>query len=360
MQACHEDSCISCVYILNQETSCSFNIFSCALKVILTWLPIKLLKYFSTGQTPPCQASVINQSALTSATNHSPARPSDSSSTMVTSPVAPELSHPSAVPITTIPNPQMAINPALPAVGTFVHSPVDTPMMSPSPTLQVPPTCQVNGQPPLMIPNTYAMSQQGVIMQTIANMNPVPPMTMAMHHSFHESMQQMQGSVPYQMSCGGPMVHMHPVPVTTLPMPPPLQPIVSSGSAMPHPMVLHSGIQDLSPVSVPTSTTVQLLPTAPLPFSSHHRAVESSMRVESPVKVKVEPNGSIENDDEISVGQTVTVVTQTTDAALKSSPETNKVQVRDVPPCSVTRDSTNQGTNETGQEKDLSEVKSTE
>ena len=296
---------------------------------LLAFNPVNILKSrqldsiinsctFLSGHTPPNQAVPISQASLMSPTHQSPPGTAQAPVT-VTSPVTPvatEFPNPRVVQTTTA-TPSSAAMPmtnTLPAVGTFVQSPIDVPT-----TLQVslPSAYQVNGQQQLLVPNSYPVSQPGMMMHTITNMNTAASLPMGLPQAgYHEGV-PIHGGVPYQISVGGPIVHMHPIPVTTLPVPPPLQPISTTANMMsPTTDLSAPRIQNsLAAAVTTTSATMQLMPHASPEFSGDLGVVHSTMQeADSSGKVKMETTyGRVETGEEISVGETVTIASEAPD-----------------------------------------------
>lgn len=134
---------------------------------------------------------------------------------------------------------QMSQQQGLPLMGNFVpgvptqQMPMNLAMMQPAPPGAQAPTCQVAVQPQMMPVSSMANQQHPVVpgigqMPVIVSVQPgIDGLQHGMPH-LPENISQMAG--------GTPLVQMHPIPMTTLPMPPPLQPITCSDMSFPPPL----------------------------------------------------------------------------------------------------------------------------
>lgn len=184
---------------------------------------------------------------------------------------------------------QMSQQQGMPSMGNFVPGfpaqqlPLNVAMMQPATGAQAP-TCQVAVQPQIMP------------VSCMANQHPVVPGIgqMPVIVSVQPGMDGLQHGMPHlpenitQMTGGTPLVQMHPIPLTTLPLPPPLQPITCSDISIPPPL------QPLSVMStmVPIPGQVPINVSAPLPSSGSNQ-IPTQTHPQSPIyEVKLEKTDS--------------------------------------------------------------------
>ena len=177
----------------------------------------------------------------------------------------------------------------MPSMGNFAPGfpaqqlPLNLSMMQPTTGAQAP-TCQVAVQPQIMP------------VSCVANQHPVVPGIgqMPVIVSVQPGMDGLQHGMPHlpenitQMTGGTPLVQMHPIPLTTLPLPPPLQPITCSDLSLPPPL------QPLSVMStmVPIPGQVPINVSAPLPSSGSNQ-ITTQTHPQSPIyEVKLEKTDS--------------------------------------------------------------------
>lgn len=204
----------------------------------------------------------------------------------------------------------------LPMMGNFVpgvpaqQMPLNLAMMQPPPGAQAP-TCQVAVQPQMMPVSSMANHQHPMVpgigqMPVIVSVQPgIDGLQHGMPH-LPENIAQMAG--------GTPLVQMHPIPMTTLPMPPPLQPITCSDMSLPPP---------LQPLSV-MSTMVQMPGQAPVsvsipPLNNGSNQITSHVQnqPQSPIyDVKLEPA-----EKDVGIEKTGTATTTCTASPDKTKSE---------------------------------------
>lgn len=238
----------------------------------------------------------------------------------------------------------------LPLMGNFVpgvptqQMPLNLAMMQPPPGAQAP-TCQVAVQPQMMPVSSMANHQHAMVpgigqMPVIVSVQPgIDGLQHGMPH-LPENITQMPG--------GTPLVQMHPIPMTTLPMPPPLQPITCSDMSLPpslQPLSVMSTMVQMpgqAPVTVgippPNSganqitSHVQNQPQSPIydvklePAEKEPVVIEktdSGASTASPAKTKAESKCDgvkVENgDDDTIIAENVTVMTETEEQNSESS-----------------------------------------
>lgn len=245
----------------------------------------------------------------------------------------------------------------MPMMGNFIPavSPQQMPLnltMMPPPGTSVP-TCQVALQPQMMPVSSVAPHQSPVVpgisqMPVIVSVQPgIDGLPHGMQH-LPENVGQMTGT-PH-------LVQVHPVPMTTLPMPPPLQPITCSDMPLPpvlqplsvmSPVVQMPLAQAQGPVSVPQNngnTTSERQPESPiyevkLDTPVKDQATEKphpAAGVSTPDKAKEENKSEslkVENgDDETIIAENVTITTESEDQNTDSSK--TGVKVEDYDKCS--------------------------
>ena len=235
-------------------------------------------------------------------------------------------------------------------MGNFVPGvspqgmPINLAMMPPPPAGHTP-TCQVAAQPQMMPISSIAHQQHPM---QVSGMSQMPVIV-----SMPPGMDGLQPGMPHlpeniaQMAAGAPMMQMHPIPMTTLPMPPPLQPITCGDMSLPPPLqplsVMSPAVpipsQAPVPVSIPPSIntslntnerTPQSDPTSPIYEVKLETAVKDAIMEKidttntTPEKgckaelkcdrVKVE-NG----DDDTIIAENVTIMTETEEQSNESS-----------------------------------------
>lgn len=233
----------------------------------------------------------------------------------------------------------------MPLMGNFI--PAVSPQQMPLNLTMMPPTCQVAVQPQMMPVNSVAPHQPQVVpgisqMPVIVSVQPgIDGLPHGMPH-LPENVGQMTGA-PH-------LVQVHPVPLTTLPMPPPLQPITCSDMSLPpvlQPMSVMSPVvqmplaQAQGPVSVPQNngnTASESQPESPiyevkLDTPVKDQATERpnpAAGVLTPDKAKEEnkcESLKVENgDDETIIAENVTVTTVSEDQNIGSSKTGVKVE----------------------------------
>ena len=244
----------------------------------------------------------------------------------------------------------------MPSMGNFVPGfpaqqlPLNLAMMQPATGAQAP-TCQVAVQPQIMP------------VSSMANQHPVVPGIgqMPVIVSVQPGMDGLQHGMPHlpenitQMTGGTPLVQMHPIPLTTLPLPPPLQPITCSDMSLPPPL------QPLSVMStmVPIPGQVPINVSAPLPSSgssqittqTHPQSPKCEVKLEktdsgaitiaasgtitaSPDKIKAEAKCDrvkVENgDDDTIIAENVTIMSETVEQNSESSKPTKSDNEKDI------------------------------
>lgn len=240
----------------------------------------------------------------------------------------------------------------LPLMGNFVpgvpeQMPMNLAMMQPPPGAQVP-TCQVAVQPQMMPVSSMAHHQHPMVsgigqMPVIVS---VQPGIDGLHHGmphFPEHLSQMAG--------GASLVQMHPIPMTTLPMPPPLQPITCSDLSLPPPLQPLSVMSPMVQMPAHVPVPVRIPPLNSGSLSSHNKQMTPQTQPQSPIyEVKLDtttvkdmiiekadpgtttasPDKSkaeskcdgvkVENgDDDTIIAENVTVMTETEDQNSESS-----------------------------------------
>jgi len=228
----------------------------------------------------------------------------------------------------------------MPSMGNFVpgfpaqQMPLNLTMMQPATGVQAP-TCQVAVQPQMMPVSSMANHQHPVV----PGIGQMPVIV-----SVQPGMDGLQHGLPHlpenitQMTGGTPLVQMHPIPLTTLPLPPPLQPITCSDMSLPPPL------QPLSVMStmVPIPGQVPINVSAPLPSSGSNQITAQThpqppiyeVKLEktdsstiaitaSPDKTKAEAKCDrvkVENGDEDTIiAENVTIMTETEEQNSESS-----------------------------------------
>ena len=244
----------------------------------------------------------------------------------------------------------------MPSMGNFVPGfpaqqlPLNLAMMQPAAGAQAP-TCKVAVQPQIMP------------VSSMANQHPVVPGIgqMPVIVSVQPGMDGLQHGMPHlpenitQMTGGTPLVQMHPIPLTTLPLPPPLQPITCSDMSLPPPL------QPLSVMStmVPIPGQVPINVSAPLPSSgssqittqTHPQSPIYEVKLEktdsgaitiaasgtitaSPGKIKAEAKCDrvkVENgDDDTIIAENVTIMSETVEQNSESSKPTKSDNEKDI------------------------------
>ena len=217
----------------------------------------------------------------------------------------------------------------MPSMGNFVPGfpaqqlPLNLAMMQPATGAQAP-TCQVAVQPQIMP------------VSSMANQHPVVPGIgqMPVIVSVQPGMDGLQHGMPHlpenvtQMTGGTPLVQMHPIPLTTLPLPPPLQPITCSDMSLPPPLQPLSVMSTMVPIpgqvpinvsaSLPSSgssqITTQTHPQSPI-YEVKLEKPDSGIITASPGKIKAEAKCDrvkVENgDDDTIIAENVTIMSET-------------------------------------------------
>lgn len=226
----------------------------------------------------------------------------------------------------------------MPLLGNFVpgvpaqQMPLNLAMMQP-PTGAQAPTCQVAVQSQMMPVSSMANHQHPVV----PGIGQMPVIV-----SVQPGMDGLQHGMPHlpeniaQMTGGTPLVQMHPIPLTTLPMPPPLQPITCSDLSLPPPLQPLSVMSTMVPIPGQAPVNVS----APLPSIGSNQ-ITSQSQPQSPIyEVKLEKTDSgtitaspdktkaeakcdrvkVENgDDDTIIAENVTVMTETEEQNSDSS-----------------------------------------
>ena len=212
--------------------------------------------------------------------------------------------------------------------------------------MQPPPTCQVAAQPQMMPISSIAHHQHSM---QVSGMSQMPVIV-----SVQPGMDGLQPGMPHlpeniaQMAGGAPMVQMHHIPITTMPMPPPLQPITCGDMSLPPPLqpmsVMSPSVPIPSlapvPVSIPLSNsgnlsnnqvTPQSHPQSPIYEVKLDNTVKDvvieksdpTTTTTSPDKTKAElkcDGVKVENgDDDTIIAENVTVMTETEEQNSESS-----------------------------------------
>ena len=178
----------------------------------------------------------------------------------------------------------------MPSMGNFVpgfpaqQMPLNLGMMQPATGAQAP-TCQVAVQPQMMPVSSMANHQHPVV-PAIGQMPVIV--------SVQPGMDGLQHGMPHlpenitQMTGGTPLVQMHPIPLTTLPLPPPLHPITCSDMSLPPPLQPLSVMSTM--VSIPGQVPINV--SAPL-SSSGNSQITTQTHPQSPIyEVKLENTDS--------------------------------------------------------------------
>lgn len=256
----------------------------------------------------------------------------------------------------TVPGQQAGAHPShhqgLPVIGNFVPGvppqqvPLNLTMMAPP---GVPaPTCQVAVQPQMMPVSSMAHHQHPVIpgmaqMPVIVSVQPgIDGLPHGMPH-LPENVAQMAGAPQ--------LVPMHPVPITTLPIPPPLQPMTCSDIPLPpslqpisvmSPVVQMPPVQTAVPVSIPSNSGNTSCPgnqpSSPIYEVKLDTAVKDVIiektepvpsSTSSPNKAKEETKCDglkVENgDDETVIAENVTITTESDEQSSEGSKPSNDV-----------------------------------
>ena len=186
-----------------------------------------------------------------------------------------------------------------------------------------------------MIPDSSVAHHQPAMVPSMAQM----PVIVSVQPGISDGLQQAPGNVA-QMAGAAPFVQVHSVPITTLPVPPPLQPITCSDFTLPTPQqplpVASPGIQRSPgpslPVAIPSSTVIsarndvtpaQVEPRSPIYEVKLEASVKdvviertfsSTCLASSAEKTKAQSKSDgtqVENGDETAIAENITVVTQT-------------------------------------------------
>lgn len=235
-------------------------------------------------------------------------------------------------------------------MGNFVPGvspqglPINLAMMPPPPASHTP-TCQVAAQPQMMPVSSIAHQQHPI---QVSGMSQMPVIV-----SIPPGMDGLQPGMPHlpeniaQMAGGASMMQMHPIPMTTLPMPPPLQPITCGDMSLPSPLQPLSVMSAAVPIPSQAPVQVSIPPSINTSLNNNDRTPQSDptspiyeVKLETAVKdVIVEKSHStnttpdkgikaelkcdrvkVENgDDETIIAENVTVMTETEEQSSENS-----------------------------------------
>lgn len=254
-----------------------------------------------------------------------------------------------------VPGQQVGAQPThqgMPMMGNFISA-VPPQQVPPNLTMMPPPgvsasTCQVTIQPQMMSVNSMAHHQHPMVsgisqMPVIVSLQPgMDGLPHSMPH-LPENITQMAGA-PH-------LVQMHPVPMTTLPMPPPLQPITCSDMQLPPPLQPMSVMSPMVQMPLAQAHVSVTIPPNSGNASGHVNQPESPVYevkldasvkdvivektdpasvMSSPDKAKDESKCDglkVENgDDETIIAENVTVTTESEEQNTEGSKQSNDVE----------------------------------
>ena len=227
----------------------------------------------------------------------------------------------------------------MPSMGNFVPGfpaqqvPLNLAMMQPATGAQAP-TCQVVVQPQ-MLPVSSMANHQHPVVPGIGQMPVIVSVQPGMDGLQH-GLPQLPENIT-QMTGGTPLVQMHPIPLTTLPLPPPLQPITCSDMSLPPPLQPLSVMSTMVPIpgQVPINVSASLSSgSSQIAAQTHSQSPICAVKLEktdsstiaitaSPDKTKAEvkcDRVKVENgDDDTIIAENVTIVTETEEQYSESS-----------------------------------------